>query len=277
VWTATMAWVFARGVARPLSTDTASHELADPAQGAWPSAPLGPLAPIPPITPSVPSPPGAPTATTLAALRNGATRLRQTLASPGAWCVALAFACYSAQWLAVIGFLPTIYLQAGWGAAQTAFATAAVAAVNIIGNVSAGRWLQRGVPPMRLLRWGYSAMALAAVIAFSSGSAWPLPLPLRLLAIALFSMCGGLIPATLFTQAVRHAPTPQAVGTTVGWVQQGSASGQFFGPPLVAWVATANGGWQFTGLAVAVMGLLGLALTVWLARLNAALDTRLQP
>jgi CP family cyanate transporter-like MFS transporter len=40
-------------------------------------------------------------------------RLRHTLAAPGPWLVALSFAVYSGQWLAVIGFLPTIYLQAG--------------------------------------------------------------------------------------------------------------------------------------------------------------------
>ena len=40
-------------------------------------------------------------------------RVGRTLRSPGPWLAALAFAMYSAQWLAVIGFLPTIYAQAG--------------------------------------------------------------------------------------------------------------------------------------------------------------------
>ena len=39
--------------------------------------------------------------------------LRQTLAAPGPWLVAMIFALYSGQWLAVIGFLPTISAQAG--------------------------------------------------------------------------------------------------------------------------------------------------------------------
>ena len=36
-------------------------------------------------------------------------RLRRTLQAPGPWWLALSFAVYSGQWLAVIGFLPTIY------------------------------------------------------------------------------------------------------------------------------------------------------------------------
>ncbi len=40
-------------------------------------------------------------------------RLRQTLSSRGPWLVAASFAMYSGQWMAVIGFLPSIYAQAG--------------------------------------------------------------------------------------------------------------------------------------------------------------------
>ena len=49
-----------------------------------------------------------------------AARLRQTLAAPGPWLVAVTFALYSGQWLAVIGFLPAIYTQAGVSGAATA-------------------------------------------------------------------------------------------------------------------------------------------------------------
>jgi MFS family permease len=40
-------------------------------------------------------------------------RLRETLSASGPWLVALSFAMYSGQWLAVVGFLPSIYTQAG--------------------------------------------------------------------------------------------------------------------------------------------------------------------
>jgi MFS family permease len=54
------------------------------------------------------------------------------------------------------------------------------------------------------------------------------------------------VPGTLFSLAVRLAPGEQQVATTVGWVQQMSALGQFVGPPLVAAVAVRAGGWQLT-------------------------------
>ena len=74
---------------------------------------------------------------------------------------------YSAQWLAVIGFLPTIYAQSGLPTAYAAVATALAAAVNMVGNIASGRLLQRGVAAPVLLQCGYVAMAVGAVVAFA--------------------------------------------------------------------------------------------------------------
>ncbi len=73
-------------------------------------------------------------------------RSLDTLRATGPWLVAAAFAVYSSQWIAVIGFLPAIYGEAGVPARWSAVLTALAAAMNIGGNVLAGRWLQRGVP-----------------------------------------------------------------------------------------------------------------------------------
>jgi MFS family permease len=199
-------------------------------------------------------------------------RLARTLAAPGPWLVATSFAMYSGQWLAVIGFLPVICQQAGLPPGATGVLTAGAAAVNVIGNLAAGRLLQRGWPAPRLLRIGFATMALAAVATFA-GAAAPaagpgasgLPLELRYAAVLLFSMTGGLIPATLFALAVRLAPGEDAIASTVGWVQQWSAFGQFAGPPLVAWVASRAGGWQFTWLASGACALVGLVLAALIA------------
>ena len=79
----------------------------------------------------------------------------------------------------------------------------------------------------------------------------------------LFSAVGGLIPGTLFSLAVRVAPDESTVSTTVGWMQQWSAFGQFVGPPLAAWAAAHAGGWHATwwvtgGFALAGMGVAAL-------------------
>lgn len=186
-------------------------------------------------------------------------RLRVTLASSGPWLVALAFAMYSSQWLAVVGFLPAVYSQAGVGAVAAGALTALVCAMNIIGNVAAGRVLLRGPHAQRLLLAGFGCMALMALLTFSPllGEA---PL-LRYAAVLLFSAAGGMVPGTLFSLVVRLAPNAQTVSTTMGWVQQCSATGQFLGPPLVAWVAAQAGGWQLTWVVTGAASLIGL----WLA------------
>ncbi len=193
-------------------------------------------------------------------------RLRLTLTTPGPWWVALCFAMYSGQWLAVIGFLPALYTQAGVAAAATGVLTALAAASNIVGNVAAGRLLQRGWHPGRLLAAGFGVMGAAALLAFADAATLDLPAWARYAAVLGFSGFGGLIPATLFALALRVAPGPQTVATTVGWVQQGSALGQFAGPPMVAWVASLAGGWQYTGLATGAWALAGLVFSALLVR-----------
>ncbi|WP_323990609.1 MFS transporter [Pseudomonas canadensis] len=191
-------------------------------------------------------------------------RLRQTLLAGGPWLVALSFAAYSGPWLAVIGFLPSIYAQAGIGGALAGALTALAAACNVPGNIVAGRLLQRGSRPEHLLYIGFGAMALGAFLAFGlPGHELPL---LRYAGVLLFSGVGGLVPATLFVQAVRVAPGEQTVSTTVGWMQQCSSFSQFAYPPLAAWVAGSVGGWQWTWAVTGAAALLGAALAGRIAK-----------
>lgn len=193
-------------------------------------------------------------------------RVRRTLGTRGPWLVALSFAMYSSQWLSVIGFLPAIYTAAGISGATTGVLTALAAAVNMGGNMAAGRLQHAGTAPTRLLTIGFVTMGLAAAAAFAGGAGQGLPPALRYLAVLLFSAVGGLIPGTLFALAVRLAPDGQTLGTTVGWVQQWSAFGQFAGPPLVAWIASRAGGWQFTWLATGACAVVGLVLMTRIRR-----------
>lgn len=216
-----------------------------------------------------PRPPGAVTGGG-AGLRAWAAPLRDTLGRGGPWAVALAFALYSSQWMAVIGFLPTVYAQAGIAGGAAGALTALASLVNVAGNLGAGRLLQAGWPAWRLLLTGFVAMGCMAVLAFgqlADGTALP-PLA-RYAAVLGFSALGGLVPATLFSLAVRVAPGERAVSTTVGWVQQWSSAGQFAGPPLVAWVAAQAGGWQFTWVVTTSAAVLGALLGLWLRRVRA--------
>lgn len=184
-------------------------------------------------------------------------RLRHTLGASGPWWVALSFAMYSGQWLAVIGFLPTIYADGGVASGTSAVLTALVAGVNMVGNIASGRLLSRGVQPQVLLYTGFAVMAGGTLFAFA---ALPIGPVLRFVAVLLFSMVGGMIPGTLFSLAVRLAPGDGTVSTTVGWMQQWASLGQFAGPPLVAWLASASGGWHWTWLVTGACSMAGVAL-----------------
>lgn len=194
-------------------------------------------------------------------------RILRTVRSRGPWLASLAFAVYSAQWLAVIGFLPTIYAQAGLATGYAAPATALAAAVNMAGNIASGRLLQRGVPAPVLLQVGYVAMATGAVVAFAPwGEAGTAQALLRYAGVLVFSSVGGLIPGTLFSLAVRVAPDDGTVSTTVGWMQQWSSIGQFAGPPVAAWAAARAGGWHVTWWVTGACALAGMAIAWGISR-----------
>lgn len=189
-------------------------------------------------------------------------RPADTLTASGPWLIAIIFAMYSSQWLSVIGFLPSIYRQAGFSALLIGPLTALVALINVLGNLASGYLLHRGIQARHLLYTGFGVMSLGTLFAFSSlTDTAPL---VRYGAVLLFSMVGGVIPGVLFSLAVRLAPSEDTVSTTVGWMQQWSSLGQFAGPPLVALVASRSGGWEWTWV---VTGGLSLVAAMVISRL----------
>lgn len=233
-------------------------------QGWWAALALLSLAMMLWVWHAVPAdPPRVATSQTGTALAEWLQRLRQTLGARGPWLVALIFAAYSSQWLTVIGFLPSIYAQAGVTALMAGTLTGLASAANVVGNLAAGQLLHRGLPAHALLIGGFVSMSLGTFGIFAEFSA-DLPV-LRYGAVLLFSAIGGLIPGTPFAQAVQVAPSERTIATTVGWMQQWSALGQFTAPPLAAWLAASLGGWQFTWLLTASAALIGLLLALQLA------------
>jgi len=114
-------------------------------------------------------------------------------------------------------------------------------------------------------------MACGSFAAFAQwgfgGDALGLPPAVRYAAVCLFSLGGGMVPATLFMLAVRAAPSSATVSTTVGLMQQASSFGQFIAPPAVAWLAHAVGGWQWTWVATVACSLIGMMAASRLAAL----------
>lgn len=190
------------------------------------------------------------------------TLVHQTLRSPGPWMLSLCFLLYAGQYMGIFSFLPSIYHDAGlsvqWGATLTAIAVI----VNMTGNLSAGYLLQHGVSRASLVIFTGLAMAVCEWLAFGSGLAFGW----RYAAIVLLSAFGGLIPGTMFATAPFYAPTPAAISTTVGLMQQGSSVGQLIYPLIVATMAQYAGGWDSIWMATGVGALLTVAIGGLIAR-----------
>lgn len=187
-------------------------------------------------------------------------RLAETLTTRGPWLVALAFACYSLQWLAVVGFLPSVYAASGWTGAMAAALASGVALANVVGNVLAGFALHHGFTPRTTLLVGFVSMAVGAFLAFGPPTAG-LPV-VQYAGAVLFSSMGGLVPGTLYSLAPRLAPDERTVSTTIGLMVQWTGFGQLAGPPAVAWLATQVGGWQWTWAATGAACLVGVGLAL---------------
>ena len=185
--------------------------------------------------------------------------VRDTLRSPRPWVLAVAFGCYASQWMGVFSFLPTLYTEAAVPLALAGTLTAIGVAVNVIGNLSSGVLLQRGVPRPVLIATAALSMMVGAWLCFGSDA----PFAVRYAGVLLFSAVGGLIPGTLFASTLAYAPHPRAVATTTGLMQQGSTLGQFLSPPLIAAVHAASGGWQHTWWATGALAA-GDLMMAWL-------------
>jgi MFS family permease len=164
----------------------------------------------------------------------------ESLRQPGSVALALLFAFYTAQWTSVMIWLPTFVVdERGGTPAAAALLTALMVLVNIPGNLGGGWLIAHGMRRGRLILGAAAIMVLTDAAMLSAA----VPDSLRFAAVLAFSFCAGTVPGAIFSGVVVHAKTPQHVGTTIGMVMQTSQGGQFFGPVLLAWLATRFGGW----------------------------------
>jgi MFS family permease len=171
----------------------------------------------------------------------GSLRLvRESIAQKGNIAMALLFACYVAQWTSIMVWLPTFLTEQGASTPVAAMATALMVLVNAPGNLAGGWLLSHGVRRGTLVVTACAIAAVCEIGMFAAG----LPGALRFALVLAFSLCAGVIPASIFAGLPVHARSPQHIATANGMVLQFSNLGQFFGPLVIAWLASRFGGWQ---------------------------------
>ncbi|NKX55758.1 MFS transporter [Arthrobacter sp. E918] len=225
------------------------------------------LLPVPFILARVP--PDAPARA--AAWRDSAAKVRRTVSTARPWITGLVFACCTAQWMALLGFLPSIYQSLGLAGLWAGLLGAAIGGVNAVGALAAGPLLQRGISERRIVCCAFLAMAATSWATFAidwTGQADGFLL--QLLLIALFSAVAGLVPAALTRYSVGIAPPGGSVPAVLGLSQHIFNVGNFAGPMAVAALAAASGGWSTTWWMTCGLSAVGLLLLSALRRVRRA-------
>jgi predicted MFS family arabinose efflux permease len=206
-----------------------------------------------------------------AGLRATLRRVRRTVASRRPWLTGIVFACYTAQWMAVVGFLPSIYRSAGLDGPWPGLMSAFVGGVNVIGAVSAGPLMQRGLSERRIAFWAFLAISAASVATFAiDWEGQDNGIVIQFSLITAFSAIGGLIPAALTRYSVHIAPPDGSVTAVLGLTQQIFNVGNFLGPMLIALLATRAGGWTTAWWFTCGLSLLGMLLLAFLSKMRNA-------
>ena len=187
-----------------------------------------------------------------------------TVRAPGPLLLALLFLPYSASYAALTGFLPTLLIERmALSPGQAGMAAAAVAGINILGNLATGPLLRRGAPRWAIMAAAsaFGALAMFGIFAPSmpGGAAYGLCLA--------FSAVGGLLPGCVLAGAAVYAPERRLVPVALGLIMQGSNIGQLAGPVAVGAVVAALG-WEGARLILVPASLMGLTLALVLRRLG---------
>ncbi|WP_117192601.1 MFS transporter [Rhizobium terrae] len=188
------------------------------------------------------------------------TAVKLTASRQVSWILSAIFLAYSASFMAIFGFLPTLLIEEmGIGLTAASVMTALAVLMNGTGNVLGGVFARWGAPRWVLIAGPCVMLALTSYLVFGHG----FPLWMRYASSVLYAVCGGVLPATIMGSLPVYAPRRDLVGTFSGFVMQGSNIGQVFGPMLLASIV-ATSGWSGASLYIAAMGGLGIVLALCL-------------
>ena len=195
-------------------------------------------------------------------------RALATLARPGPWLFGASFAIFAVEWQALMAWLPTFLIETqGRSLAAAALFTALFVLVTALCSVACARLIQRGMARWPLLAITFTGMGVCAAALFAPFT----PVEAKIALALCFALASGPLPAVCFEGGIAHAPSPAQVAMAGGFVAQGAALGAVLGPPLLAAVTEALGGWDAAWWTMLVWSALGLAVVVGIWRADARL------
>ncbi len=191
--------------------------------------------------------------------------IRTTSTSMGPILLALSLSAFALQWLAVMGFLPTLLIEDyGLSKGKASVLTGIMVGVCAPGNLLGGWLLLKGFRRWHLIALSNLAMGCCSLAIYQVS----IPFSLRYFATLAFSGIGGLLPAAVLSGAPVHSPREKLVATTNGLIMQGAQLGQVLGPPLLALIVSNLGGWQAAPILLVPAAGLGILLSFGLAALE---------
>ncbi len=189
----------------------------------------------------------------------------KTLKSPGPLVLSLIFATYSLQWLSVMGFLPTLINEKyGFSKPEASLLTAGMVFVNIFGNLAGGRLLEIGIARYKLIAFAGVIMGISAIAIYFDTDHFII----NYSGCLIFSIFGGLIPASVLGAVPDCAPRKNLIATTNGLVIQFGQVGQVIGPPALAFLVSQTGSWAAGSWFLGGIAGLGVLLSFFLSRIQ---------
>jgi len=192
--------------------------------------------------------------------------VRLIASKPGPVLLAIVWMVYTTAFIVVMGFLPIQLMARGFSKPVAAALTASVVACNMVGALSGGWMIKLKVPRWVLMATATAVGGTSLVGIYAPGA----PEWLRYSLCVLFSILGGLLAVSVLGGAPLYAPDPKLVATTNGFVNQSAYGGMMIGPPVVAALAVASGGWHNTPYLLTSACAVGLACALILRKIPPA-------
>ena len=191
--------------------------------------------------------------------RPSLVNLLGAIRSPSVVVIAVVFGLYAAQYLAVVGLLPSALVDEGLPIAAAGVLGAVVFLVNAPANLLGAYLLHRGAHLRWVIPSGCAGMAVTVWGVLDPA----LPLGVRVTSAMAFSFVAGLVPSALFAGLAAVSAGTGSAGAAIGLVTQGSGVGQLLGPPLIVGVGTALGqGAAQSAVLVCLAGLVAVGALV---------------